>query len=117
MTDGQCQIRYRMSDGVVHEWGIGCDADEDTEASIEAHLLKWYPRAEFLGCCITRVKDGVVVMDSRVEVAPSGMACSGATMPEKSVAAIMAARPSATPRPRPGSRSCRGSVRTTGRPP
>lgn len=63
-ADGQAQIRYRER-GVVREWGIGCDAHHDDDASIEAHLKRWRPEAEYLGCCITRVKDAVVLSDSR----------------------------------------------------
>ena len=62
--EGQCQIQYRLR-GVVREWGIGCHADVDTEASMRAHLAHYYPQAEFLGCCITRVHDGAIVLDTR----------------------------------------------------
>lgn len=64
--EGQCQIRYRLN-GVEHEWGIGCHAERDTEASMRAHLARWRPRAEFLGCQIRRVTDGVIVLDTRAE--------------------------------------------------
>ena len=63
-TDGQCQIRLRLDD-TIHEWGIGCNAVTDTDESIAAHLARWIPAAEFLGCCITRVCDSVVISDSR----------------------------------------------------
>lgn len=65
-ADGQAQIRYRER-GVVTEWGVGCDAHNDDDASLAAHLKRWRPDAEFLGVCITRVKDGVVISDSREE--------------------------------------------------
>jgi hypothetical protein len=66
-ADGQCQIRYRL-DGVIREWGVGCDAHNDTDESMAAHLARWRPQAEFLGCCITRVKDDTVMSDSRREL-------------------------------------------------
>lgn len=64
MTDGQAQIRFRK-DGEVREWGVGCDADVDNEATMEAHLHKWIGGAEFLGVCITRVKEKTVAIDTR----------------------------------------------------
>lgn len=62
--DGQAQIRY-AKDGVVTEWGVGCDAANDDGTSMANHLKRWIPDAEFMGVCITRVKDGVVVSDTR----------------------------------------------------
>ncbi len=62
--DGQAQIRYR-EDGVVREWGIGAAVGADNDDTLRAHLKRWRPNAEFMGCKITRVKDGVVVSDSR----------------------------------------------------
>jgi hypothetical protein len=64
MHDGQAQIRYRL-DGAVREWGVGCDPVRDTDQTLKAHLVRWIPRAEFLGVCITRVRDGLLISDTR----------------------------------------------------
>jgi hypothetical protein len=63
-VDGQAQIRFREGE-VEREWGIGCDAVADTDDTLRAHLARWRPGAVFLGAKIVRVKDGVVVSDSR----------------------------------------------------
>lgn len=62
--DGQAQIRF-CEGVVVQEWGVGCDAHRDDDASLQAHLQRWRPNAKFLGACITRVMDGAVISDSR----------------------------------------------------